>query len=171
MGMFRRARELGPPLLVPLAWTFVAAAQVGVVADRTIFIALVVMSVLLAGFAATGRDDMRSGTLLVWWRIIAVGTVVTLCGVAGFLLDPRDERLLTIALVGWMLLPAVGFVETGRRVTAGAWIYAAGAVGCAVGTALYGWGLAVASDPGMLAGLALVGAGQTAGILDAALRS
>jgi len=169
--MFRRARELGPPLLVPLAWTFVAAAQVDVVADRTIFIALLVMSVLLAGFAATGRADMRAGTLLVWWRIIAVGTFVTLCGVVGFLLDPQNELLLAIALVGWMLLPAVGFVDTGRRVTAGAWIYAAGTVACAVGAVLYGWGLAVASDPGMLAGLALVGTGQTAGLLDAALRS
>jgi len=169
--MFRRARELGPPLLVPLAWTFVAAAQVGVVADRTIFIALVVMSVLLAGFAVTGRADMRSGALLVWWRIIAVGTFVTLCGVAGFLLDPQNELLLAIALVGWMLLPAVGFVDTGRRVADGTWVYAAGTVGCVVGAALYGWGFAVASDPGMLAGLALVGIGQTAGIFDAALRS
>jgi len=169
--VFRRARELGPPLLVPLAWTFVAAAQIGVVADRTIFIALVVMSVLLAGFAATGRADMRSGALLVWWRIIAVGTLVTLCGVAGFLLDPRSEMLLAIALVGWMLLPAVGFVDTGRRVADGNWVYAVGTVGCVVGAVLYGWGLAVGSAQGMLAGLALVGIGQTAGIFDAALRS
>lgn len=169
--MFRRARELGPPLLVPLAWTFVAAAQVDAVADRTIFVALVVMSVLLAGFAATGRADMRSGTLLVWWRIIAVGTFVTLCGVVGFLLDPRNEILLAIALVGWMLLPAVGFADTGRRVADRSWVYAAGTVGCVVGAALYGWGLAVASDPGTLAGLALVGTGQTVGIVDAVLRS
>nr|WP_218839188.1 hypothetical protein [Natronoarchaeum philippinense] len=156
--------------MVPLAWMFVAAAQVGVVADRTIFIALVVMSVLLAGFAVTGRPDMRSGTLLVWWRVIALGTVVTLSGVVGFLLDPDSGVLLTVALVGWMVLPAIGFVDTGRRVTEGTWVYTGGAIGSMLGTVLYLGGLVASTEWALLAGLVLVGIGQTAGILDATIR-
>jgi hypothetical protein len=107
-------------MLVPLAWTFVVAAHLGVVAVRTLFIAHVVMSTLLALFAVTGRSDMRHGTLLVWWRLIVVGLLVTLCGTAGFLLEPAADPLQAIALFGWMVLPAVGFIDTGRRVPNGA---------------------------------------------------
>lgn len=168
--MFRRARELGPPLLVPLAWTFVTAVHLDVVSDRTLFIAHLVMSVLLAGFAVTGRPDMEEGVLHVWWWIIAVGFLATLCGTVGFQTETGGEALQAVALLGWMVLPAVGFVDTGRRVTAGTWIYAGGTAGCLLGALLYLTGLTAGIDEARIAGLVLVGVGQTAGILDAALR-
>ncbi|MDG5819640.1 hypothetical protein [Natronococcus sp. A-GB7] len=157
-------------MLVPLAWTFVVAAHLGVVAVRTLFIAHVVMSTLLALFAVTGRSDMRHGTLLVWWRLIVVGLLVTLCGTAGFLLEPVADPLQAIALFGWMALPAVGFIDTGRRVPNGAWIYLGGAAACGLGAVAYAIGVTAATDPIAVAGLVAVGLGQTAGILDAAIR-
>ena len=168
--MFRRARELGPPVLVPLAWAFVTAAHLEVVPEHTLFVAHVVMAVLLIGFAATGYADMREGVLRTWWRIIAVGAVVTLCGAAGLRLEPANPVLVAVALFGWMLLPAVGFVETGRRVSDGTWIYAVGTAGCLLGAALYAFDLFWTLETAAIGGLVLVGLGQTAGIFDAAIR-
>lgn len=168
--MFRRAREIGPSMLVPLAWTVVIAAHVDVVADRTLFIAHVVMTVLLAVFAVTGRADMREGVLAVWWRLIAVGFLVTLCGTVGFRAGTAGRFMQGVALAGWMLLPAVGFVDTGRRVDDGRWIYLGGAVGCLAGAVLYAVGLFGGVAAAVPAGLVLVGVGQTAGILDAVVR-
>jgi len=166
--MFRRARELGPPFLVPLAWLVVAGAHLDTVGRDAILVAHVVMAVALAGFVGTGRADMRTGVLAHWWRLIAAGFLVTLVGVAGFLAG--SDVLLAVALFGWMLLPAAGFLVTGRRVPEGASIYAGGAAGCLVGVLSYAAGLTVAGDAVLVAGVALVGLGQTAGILDAALR-
>ncbi|EMA47165.1 hypothetical protein [Halobiforma nitratireducens] len=168
--MFRRAREFGPAVLVPFAWTFVLVAHLEVVSEYTVFVAHVVMGVLLAGFALTGYGDMQEGALRVWWTIIVVGTVVTACGAIGLRLEPSNASLLAVALFGWMVLPAVGFVDTGRRVHAGRWIYALGTAGCLVGAALYAGGLLGALEELRFAGLVLVGVGQTAGILDAAIR-
>lgn len=167
--MFRRARERGPVVLIPLAWGFVTAAHVDLVTDHTLFVAHVVMSVLLAGFVVTGRADMQEGTLRVWWWVIAVGLVVTLAGTAGFRLG--STPLLAVAVLGWMLLPAAGFLDTGRRAGTGGRIYLAGAGGCLVGALLYGGGLLAASTPLLLAGLIVVGLSQTAGILDAVRRN
>ncbi|PSQ40365.1 hypothetical protein BRD07_07370 [Halobacteriales archaeon QS_9_68_42] len=113
--MFRSAREVGPVFLIPAAWSVAAATHLGIVAERTLFIAHVVMSVLLAAFAVTAYADMREGTLRVWWAVIAVGFV-----------------------------PAA--------------VYAAAPA------------LPVEATVGRVAGIAAVGLGQTAGILDAALR-
>jgi hypothetical protein len=168
--MFRRAREFGPELLVPFAWAFVTAAHLGVGSDQALVIAHAVMAVLLAGFAITGRADMQEGVLEVWWYVIVVGFFVTLCGLAGTVVEPTNGFLQGIALVGWMVLPAVGFVDTGRRVSDGAWVYVGGAAGCGVGVLLYAAGVVWSTDAALVGGLTLVGAGQTAGILDAALR-
>lgn len=167
--MFRRLRELGPPVLVPLAWTFVTVAHLDLVSDHTVFVAHVVMAVLLGGFAATGRADMQEGVLHVWWRIIAVGFVVTVIGVVGFQVGTLGTVLLGVALGGWMTLPAIGFVYTGKRVTGGAWIYFGGGAACLVGVALYALGF-FGETVLQIAGLVCVGTGQTVGILDAALR-
>lgn len=167
--MFRRARELGPTLLVPLAWTVVTAAHLDLVAERSLFIAHVVMTVLLVGFAATGRADMREGALLVWWRIIAVGALVTLLGTLGFAVETAREPLWAVALGGWMVLPAVGFLDTSRRVTGGR-VYVLGAAACGLGALVYAGSVVSSLDSGLVVGLALVGIGQTAGIFDAALR-
>ena len=168
--MFRRAREVGPPVLVQLAWAFVTAAHLEVVTEHTLFVSHVVMAVLLIGFAVTGYADMRGGVLQTWWRLIAAGSVVTLCGAVGLWLEPSNPALTAVALFGWMVLPAVGFVDTGRRVSDGSWIYVVGAAGCLFGARLYAashfWDLQTAA----VGGLALVGFGQTAGIFDASIR-
>jgi hypothetical protein len=168
--MFRRLREFGPSLLVPLAWAFVIAAHLDFVSNHTVFIAHVVMAILLGGFAVTGRKDMREGVLGVWWYVIAVGCVVTLSGLIGFQIEAASAVLWGIGLGGWMLLPAVGFAYTGQRVARGAWIYVGGTVACLVGVALYAAGVVGGSPPFSIGGLVLVGVGQTAGILDATLR-
>ncbi|GAB7091099.1 hypothetical protein JCM18237_13700 [Halorubrum luteum] len=168
--MFRRLRAVAPSLLVPLAWAFVIAAHRTVVTRHTLFMAHVVMALLLAGFAVTGRADMREGLLHVWWSIIAAGLIVTLFGAVGFHVDAAGTALLGVALGGWMLLPAVGFVSTGRRVERGAWVYFGGAGGCLVGVALYTVGVVTVAPTAQTVALVLVGVGQSAGILDAVLR-
>ncbi len=163
--MFRSLRENGPALLVPAAWTVAGGAVAGLVSTHALFVAHVVMSVLLVAFAVASRREMATGVLAGWLRVILAGTPVTLAGVAGFLLG--SDPLLAIALYGWAVLPAVGFVYTARRVTTGRGIYAAGAGCCVVGVA----GLALASTTtGAVLAIGLVGVGQTAGILDATLR-
>ncbi|MFT4883483.1 MAG: hypothetical protein ACI8U4_000990 [Natronomonas sp.] len=165
--MFRRLRETGPVALVPAAWAVVAATQIGAVTDRTLFIAHVVMSVLLAGFAVTGYADMREGLLLVWWRVITVGVVPAVAGTIGFATDA--DPLLAVALYGWMLLPAVGLFYTGQQVPEGKPVYQVGAALCVVGAGAYAAAPFV-TDAFALAGLLAVGIGQTAGIADTAYR-
>ena len=172
-GPFRRAREIGPVFLIPAAWAVVAAAHlgaIGAVTDYTLFIAHVVMTVLLFVFAVTGYADMQEGTLQVWWGIIAVGFLAAAAGTAGLRLG--NTPLQAAALYGWMLLPVAGLVDTGRRVTQASVVYFGGAVLCVVGAAVYAAAplLSVAEWQAVVAGIAAVGLGQTAGILDAALR-
>ena len=169
--VFRPIRANGPALLVPAAWLVVAAATLGVVSTRALFVAHVVMSVLLVAFVVASWRDMATGVLRAWKLVIVAGTPVTLAGVAGFLAlgGPvvPPSALLGVSLFGWALLPAAGFAYTGRRVDAGARIYAAGVGCCVVGA------VAVAAAPSATwtaVGIAVVGAGQTAGILDATLR-
>lgn len=168
--MFRRVRETGPAFLIPAAWGLVAAAHLGVVTAHPVFVMHAVMSALLVGFAAASWGEMRSGVLRAWRTVILVGTPFAVAGLAGFLVDGGSTALLAVALYGWMLAPAAGFVYTGRRVTDGAWIYAAGVIGCLLGAGLYAASAALGADAGRVAGLLVVGAAQTAGILDAVLR-
>lgn len=168
--MLRRVRELGPPVLVPFAWTVVTAVHLETLSETGLFIAHVVMAAFLALFAVTGRADMQDGLLERWWQLITLGLFVTLSGIAGFQFDSAGDLLLGISLFGWMALPAIGFVYTGQRVSEGRWVYAIGTVGCVLGAGLYATGLSLSADIALVAGLALVGAGQTAGILDASLR-
>jgi len=172
-GPFRRAREVGPVVLIPAAWAVVAAAHlgaIGAVTDYTLFIAHVVMTVLLFVFAVTGYADMQKGTLQVWWGIIAVGFFAAAAGTAGLRLG--NAPLQAVALYGWMLLPVPGLVDTGRRVTEAGVVYFGGAVLCVVGAAVYAAAplLSVAGGQAVVAGIAAVGLGQTTGILDAAVR-
>ncbi|WP_435094932.1 hypothetical protein [Halorubrum sp. N11] len=170
--MFRSLRENGPALLVPAAWLVVVATLLGLVSTHALFVAHVVMSVLLVAFVAASWRDMSDGVLRTWKLVILAGTPVTLAGVAGFLalagaLDVPPDALLALSLFGWALLPAIGFASTGRRVDAGGRIYDIGAVCCVAGAV----GVAVAPSVTWTAvAIAVVGAGQTAGILDATLR-
>lgn len=166
--MFRQAREFGPVLLIPLAWGFVTAAHLGVVSTQTLLIAHVVMATLLAVFAVTGRQDMREGVLYTWWVVIVVGFAATVTGAVGFRIGTLGPFFQGIALFGWMLFPAVGFVDTGRRVSERAWVYFGGAAACVVGAGSYAFGLFVALPFALVTGLVLVGGGQTLAIIDAA---
>ena len=168
--MFRRVREIGPTFLVPAAWGVVAAAHLGAISSHPVFVMHVVMSVLLVAFAGLSWKDMETGVLGTWRRVIVAGTPFALAGVAGFLVPTGSTAFFLAALAGWMLLPAIGFLGTARQVSEGVWIYRGGAALCFVGVALYALGATVA--PGFLpiVGLLSVGAGQTAGILDAVLR-
>ena len=167
--MFRSLRENGPALLVPAAWLVVAATVLEIVSTHALFVAHVVMSVLLVAFLAASWRDMDAEVLRAWRLVVLAGTPITLAGVAGFLalggVSPR--ALLALSLFGWMLLPAAGFLYTARRVAAGKRIYEVGAACCVAGAVAVVGG---SSPTWTLAGLALVGVGQTAGILDATLR-
>jgi hypothetical protein len=170
--VFRSLRENGPGLLVPAAWTVVAATVLGVISTHALFVAHVVMSILLVAFVAASWRDMSDGVLRAWKLVILAGTPVTLAGVAGFLalgdiFGVPPETLLAVSLFGWALLPAAGFAYTRSRVEAGARIYDIGAACCVAGAV----GIALAPSVTWTAiALAVVGTGQTAGILDATLR-
>lgn len=169
--MLQQLRESGPGLLVPLAWLFVAAADLGVVGSRSIFIAHLVMAAFIAFFLATGWADMSTGALAGWRAVMVVGLGITLAGVAGFFV--ASTTLLATSLVGWMLLPAAGLAYTGRLLDEAIGVYYASAALGGLGAILYilslvGYG----GSTGVigLAGLALVGIGQTVGIVDAVVR-
>lgn len=162
--MLRRLRANGPAVLVPLAWAFVTAAHLGVVAPRTLLIAHLVMAALLLAFTVLSWSEMHQGALRVWRRIILAGFVFTVTGAVGLVLS--EARLLWTAIVGWMLLPAAGLWDTGRR---GAWpvrAYLGGGALSGLGAVVYVLG-AVAGEVATLGGLLLVGVGQTAGIVAA----
>jgi hypothetical protein len=169
-------RENGPALLVPAAWGVAAGAVLGAVSAHALFVAHVVMSVLLVAFVAASWRDMAAGVLRAWKLVILAGTPVTLAGVAGFL--ARDgtaptlaaalpaDTLLAVAFYGWMLLPAPAFVYTALRdpESRRSIVHAVAAACSVAGAAL----AALAGSPtGVVAGIALVGLGQTAGILTA----
>ena len=175
-GLGLTLRENGPALLVPAAWGVAAGAVLGVVSAHALFVAHVVMSALLVAFVAASWRDMATGVLRAWKLVILAGAPVTIAGVVGFL--ARDgtvpafaaavpaDALLAVAFYGWMLLPAPAFVYTGRRdpaVRRSAVQYAAAA--CSVAGAAVA--ALSASTTGVVAGIALVGLGQTAGILAA----
>lgn len=173
--MFRTLRKNGPIVLVPLAWTFVTAAHLDLVAQRTLLIAHVVMSVILVAFAVLSWREMRAGVLLAWKLVIVVGAAITLLGTYALALAAGNETLLWITVSGWMLLPAAALAYTGRRVAADArpGVYTAGAA-----LSLLGWGVyagapalpVVAGVPPLVVGLTLVNVGQTAGIVNAVLQ-
>lgn len=75
--MFRRFRENGPVVLVPLAWTFATAAHAGYLAEHTVLVAHVVMDVILVAFAALSWGDMRTGVLRTWKLVLLVGLAFT----------------------------------------------------------------------------------------------
>jgi hypothetical protein len=170
--MLRRLRETGPVVLVPLAWTFAVLAHLGTLTLRTILIAHVVMTALLVAFLVLSWADMTEGVLRVWRTVILLGVPVTFAGVAGSLVRPTAAPLLAVALVGWMVVPALALARTapmlpsetsGRIATVGGGLSLFGAV-------LYGAGWFLSAPTVVLVALGCVGLGQTAGIADAVYR-
>jgi len=166
--MLKQLRESGPGLLVPLAWLFVAAAQFGLVSSQSIFIAHLVMAAFITFFLTTGWTDMSTGALAGWRAVMVVGLGVTLAGIAGFLVTAGSTVLWTTSLVGWMLLPAAGLAYTGRLLDEAVGVYGASATLSGLGAVVYL--LSLGGIGSGLVGVALVGVGQTVGIVDAVVR-
>lgn len=153
---------------MPLAWGFVAAVHAGVTGTHPLLVAHVVMTGLLAGFAALSWSEMGTGALRAWRAVIVVGAGATLAGTVGLLRSA--PALLAVSLYGWLLLPGPALLYTARLVDDRTLAYAAGGSIALVGAA--GYAVAGATpDPGTvrIAALAVAGAGQTVGILAATL--
>ncbi|MFC6785998.1 hypothetical protein [Halobaculum halobium] len=174
--MFRRIRETAPAGLVPLAWTFAIAAHLDLVTDRSVLIAHLVMDVLLVAFVVLSWTDMREGVLRAWRTVILAGIPVTLAGTAGLLAPGLGTTPVLASVVGWTLLPVPALVSTARASAGSArTVNGAAAALSLAGAAAYLAGVFVGgpADPALgpvVAGLALVGVGQTAGIVDAVVR-
>lgn len=167
--MLRRIRETGPVGLVPLAWLVVTGAHLDLVSNEAIFIAHLVMVLFIAGFVVTGWSAMATGALAGWRAVMIVGLAITLIGIGGFLAP--SEPALAISLVGWMVLPAAGLAYTARELAVARLRYLGAALASTIGAICYVAWLAGVSELIALVGLALVGLGQTAGIVDASVRS
>lgn len=167
--MLRRLRENGPVVLVPLAWTFATAAHLELLSTRAVLIGHLVMDAVLVAFAALSWREMGEGVLLAWKAVLLVGLGFTLLGTATLLASPDRTVLLRTTVLGWMLVPAAGLAYTGRHVAAdrAPWVYTVGAGLSAGGAAAYLAGPVLGEPPLTVAGLALVGIGQTAGIANA----
>lgn len=166
--MFRRLRETTPGALVPLAWVFMAVALTGGITDYTVLMAHVTMAGIMAVFIATGWSEMSEGALRAWRTVILLGLPVTVAGAASFLIEPGTAALQTVAIVGWMLLPAWGLWDTAGRLPneRHTQLYLGGATACVVGAGLYIVGSVVGGSLTMwLFGIALTGIGQTVGIV------
>ena len=169
-----RVTDLAPAGLVPAAWLVAAAAHRGLVSERTLLVALVVMDVLLLVFITAGAAEMTGPVLRVWRLVLVAGLPLTLAGTVGLWLSPPNGALLRISAYGWMALPGLAYLRTGTLVPdapfrqvyllagalslAGALTYAA-ATGAGIGPE---W---------VLVGLAVVGAGQSAGMVTAAVQN
>lgn len=168
--------DVGPAGLVPAAWTVtISAHTTSLVAERTLLIALCVMDVLLLAFLLAAYSEMDGPVLRVWRTVLAGGFVVTLAGTVGLALDPNQPALLAVSLYGWMVIPGLAYVRTGQSVeetpARSIYFFAAGAsVG---GALLYAAGHLAGVSPAatVVGGLVVVGIGQTAGIVTAALQN
>lgn len=171
--MSRSLTDVGPGLLVPAAWTVTLLAHLGTVSRRTLLIALVVMDVLLVAFAVVSRDEMTGPVLGIWQRVLLVGLVATVAGTADLAFRLGGALALGTLFV-WMVVPGVAYVLTGREVPTPAYrrVYFGGGACSLVGAAVYALTPAgVAGEWAVVSGLALVGVGQTAGILAAVVQN
>lgn len=170
-----RLTDVGPAGLVPAAWLVTAGAHRSLVSERTLLIALGVMDVLLLAFIVASRGEMTGPVLPIWRRVLVGGFAVTVAGTAGLALDPSQALLTGIGLYGWMLLPGVAYVQTGLAHAPGRYrrVYLAAATLSLSGSLVYAVGHLGDIAPGTatVAGLAVVGAGQTAGIVAAAVQN
>lgn len=167
-SVLRRLRKNGPIVLVPLAWSFITAAQLDVVASRTLLIGHLVMTAVFVLFTAASWGEMRSGVLYAWQLVLVVGTGFTLVGTAG--LVAAETSPVAVMLSAWMLVPAAAFVYTARNVApdTAPVVYRLAAALSVAGWLVYVGGPLVALGPASaVAGLTLVNAGQTAGIANA----
>jgi hypothetical protein len=170
----RSLTDVGPAFLVPAAWTVTLAAHLGTVPRRTLFIALCVMDVLLVVFAVVSRADMTGPVLRIWQRVLLVGLVATVAGTVDMALGRGSDPVALGTLLVWMVVPAVAYFLTGRAVETPTYrrVYLTGGALSLVGAAVYALEPAgVAGESAVVAGLVLVGIGQTAGIVTAVVQN
>ncbi|RNJ27421.1 hypothetical protein [Halosegnis longus] len=172
--MLRRLRATAPAGLVPLAWLFTLAAARGWISTRTVAIGLGVMATLLAVFAVlSAREMAHSRVLRAWLAVVVGGFFLTAAGL--YAVTTAQPQVARFAVAGWMLLPAMGLVFTGRFDVPYARAHTLGGFLAGAGTVAF----LAAADIAVLAGFAweavtsggivLVAVGQTAGILAATL--
>jgi len=174
-GGMGRVTDVAPAGLVPAAWLLTGAAHASIASNRTLFVGLVVMDVALVAFALASVGEMTGAVLSAWRQVILVGLLATLLGTADMAVDPGSNPAISVALYAWMLFPAVAYLHTARETTRcphrqvylgaaalsilGAGLYSIPFIGVAGGTKV------------ALAGIAVLGVGQTAGIVVAALQN
>jgi len=167
-----RVTDVGPAALVPAAWLVVISAHRSLVTERTLLIALGVMDVLLIGFIIASGGEMTAGVLAVWRRVLVAGLGVTAVGTVGVALDVSGVTALS--LYGWVVLPGIAYLQTGRAHEGGyRRLYAGSGVVSLCGGGIYALGHLGGVSPGttLLVGLAAVGVGQTSGIVAAAVQN
>jgi len=173
-GVTRSLTDVGPALLVPAAWTVTLAAHLGSVSRRTLFIALCVMDVLLVVFAVVSREEMTGPVLRVWQRVLLVGLVATVAGTVDLAVGQGTDPVALGTLFVWMVVPAVAYFSTSRAVETPTYrrVYLAGGALSLVGAVVYALEPAgVAGESAVVAGLVLVGVGQTVGIVTAVVQN
>ena len=167
-----RLMEYGPAVMVPAAWVLAGSAVASLVTRRTVLIALVVMTALLVAFLLGSRGEMDGPVLGVWQTVLVAGLVATAAGTVGLALTPPVDALVSLSLYAWVLLPAGAYVRSYTVAPDLPALYlAAGALSALGGVVMLASEFvgALPAD-GLFVGLALVGVGQTAGILDAVVR-
>lgn len=170
-----RVTDVAPAGLVPAAWLLTGAAHASVVSNRTLFVGLVVMDAALLAFALASAGEMTGPVLPAWRQVILAGLLATLLGTADMAVNPGTNPALPVALYAWMLLPAVAYLHTARETTRRPHrgVYLGAAILSVIGAGLYSLPfIEVAGGAGVaLAGIAVLGVGQTAGIVVAALQN
>ena len=160
--MLRRLRATGPVGLVPLAWTFAATAHLELLDRRAVLIGHLVMTAILVAFAGLSYREMRRDPVLwVWFGVVVAGIPLTLAG--AYSVATGRSLGARIAILGWMVVPAVALVPTARARGRSTLAYGTAAAVTAAGAAVFllttlgGGGLT-------LLALGLAGAGQTLAI-------
>jgi hypothetical protein len=164
--MLRSLRATAPAALVPLAWSFAAAAHAGLLTPHTVLVGHVVMTALLVAFAGLSWREMRADSVLrAWLGVVVAGIPITVAG--GYGVATGEPLGTHVAVFGWILLPAVALVPTARRVGGPGGLdvrYALAATLSGLGAVLFGL-VAVVDLPATLVAIALVGVGQTLSIV------
>jgi len=167
-----RVTDIAPAGLVPAAWLLTAAAHTTLASDRTLLVGIAVMDVALLAFLVASIGEMTGPVLPAWQQVILAGLLATVLGTVDMVVRPGSDPALPVTLYAWMLLPAAAYLHTGRETTRDPHrrVYLAAAVLSVLGATLYSLPfLAIVGGLRLeLAGIAVLGIGQTAGIVAAA---
>jgi hypothetical protein len=170
-----RVTEIAPAGLVPAAWLLTATAHTSIASNRTLFIGMIVMDAALLLFAVASIGEMTGPVLTAWQGVIVAGLLMTVLGTVDMAISPDANPALPVTLYAWMLLPAVAYLYTGRETTQkpNQQVYLGAAVLSIVGAGIYSVPFIdiLGGDAVMLTGIAVLGVGQTAGIVVAALQN